>query len=172
MEAVGGVELKARQDGEAVPIELTVIPQLAGEYKLTLRAQKQPGELVTTNNEISTFVTVLKGGVNVLYLEGALRVDQKFLRRSLDASPDINVDYVRLDEHDPKQRPVNLNERLLPGKYDVYMIGDVDASLFTAQELEQLAATVRSARGWRCWAAFIPLGLAATPTRRWRRCCR
>ena len=57
---------------------------------------------MTTNNELSTFVTVLKGGVNVLYLEGALRVDQKFLRRSLDASPDIKVDYVRLDQRDPQ----------------------------------------------------------------------
>ena len=70
---------RPRQSGEAVPIELTTIPQTPGEYKVTLRVPKQPGELVTTNNELSTFVTVLKGGVNVLYLEGALRVDQKLL---------------------------------------------------------------------------------------------
>ena len=57
---------------------------------------------MTTNNELSTFVTVLKGGVNVLYLEGALRVDSKFLLRSLDASPDIKVDFVRLDPRDPQ----------------------------------------------------------------------
>ena len=40
---------------------------------------------------------MLAGGINVLYLEGALRVDQLYLRRSLDASPDIKVDFVRLD---------------------------------------------------------------------------
>ena len=53
--------------------------------------------MVTTNNEMSTFVTVLKGGLNVLYMRGPVRVEQKFIRRSLDPSPDIKVDYVRVD---------------------------------------------------------------------------
>ena len=70
MEAVAGVKIKAQPDGDEIPIELDTIPQTPGEYKVTLRAEKQPGELITTNNELSTFVTVLKGGVNVLYLEG------------------------------------------------------------------------------------------------------
>ena len=107
----------------------------------------QPGELVTTNNELSTFVTVLKGGVNVLYLEGALRVDQKFLRRSLDASPDIKVDYVRLDPRDPAQRPVDLAERFRRGKYDVYILGDVDASVFTPEELQAAGRRRQAGRG-------------------------
>ena len=34
------------------------------------------GELVTTNNVQSTFVTVLKGGVNILYFAGADRIDR------------------------------------------------------------------------------------------------
>ena len=105
------------------------MPQTPGEFKLTLRAAEQPGELVTTNNEMSTFVTVLAGGINVLYLEGALRVDQVYLRRSLDASPDIKVDFVRLDPRDPKTRPADLAERFQPGKYDVYVLGDGDSLL-------------------------------------------
>ncbi|MBI3836330.1 MAG: hypothetical protein HY288_00160 [Planctomycetia bacterium] len=168
MEPVGGVELKARQNGEAVPIEFTTIPQTPGEYKLTLRAAKQPGELVTTNNELSTFVTVLKGGVNVLYLEGALRVDQVFLRRSINASPDIKVDYVRLDERDPKQRPVNLDQEFKRGKYDVYMIGDVDASAFTGEELQALAQVVREGAGLVMLGGlhtFGPGGYQNTPLR-------
>ncbi len=142
MQPVGGEAIKARQADEAVSIELSTVPQTPGEFKITLQIPKQPGELVTTNNEISTFVTVLKGGVNVLYLEGALRVDPKYLLSSLDASPDIKVDYVRIDPRDPKQRPVDLQERFQRGKYDVYMIGDVDASLFTPLEL---------AAPWRAW---------------------
>ncbi len=168
MEPVGGVELKARQHGEAVPIEFTTIPQTPGEYKLTLRAAKQPGELVTTNNELSTFVTVLKGGVNVLYLEGALRVDQVFLRRSINASPDIKVDFVRLDERDPNQRPVNLVQDFRRGKYDVYMIGDVDASAFTAEELQALAKVVREGAGLVMLGGlhtFGPGGYQETPLR-------
>jgi uncharacterized membrane protein len=156
MEQVGGEAVKAPQNGEAVPIKLQTIPQTPGEFKLTLRAQKQPGELVTTNNEMSTFVTVLKGGINVLYVEGALRVDSKYLLRSLDAARDIQrdikVDLVRLDQHDPKQRPVNLEKSFERGKYDVYVIGDVDSSFFTREELQALANAVKQG------AALLMLG--------------
>ena len=33
---------------------------------MTLRVEPREGELVTTNNEVSTFVTVRAGGINVL----------------------------------------------------------------------------------------------------------
>ena len=105
---------------------------MPGEYKLTLEAVDQPGELVTTNNELSTFVNVLKGGLNVLYIEGALRVEEKFIRRALDSSPDIKVDYERLDSR-AESRPADLAEWFKPGKYDVYILGDVDSSAFQPQ---------------------------------------
>jgi hypothetical protein len=166
MQPEAGAELVARQPGEALSIDLATVPQTPGEYKLTLRAKDQPGELVTTNNEMSTFVTVLKGGVNVLYLEGALRVDQKFLRRSLDASPDVKVDYVRLDPRDPAQRPVDLAERFTRGKYDVYILGDVDSSSFTPDELKRLADVVKQGAGLAMlggFQSFGPGGYADTP---------
>jgi uncharacterized membrane protein len=122
--------------------------------------------LVTTNNELSTFVTVLKGGINVLYLEGALRVDQVYLRRSLDASPDIKVDFVRLDPRDPNVRPVDLRQRFQPGKYDVYVLGDVDSSQLTADELAGLADVVKAGAGLVMLGGFHtfgPGGYAETP---------
>ncbi|MGD9723269.1 MAG: glutamine amidotransferase [Pirellulales bacterium] len=166
MQPAASVEVKAREAGESIPVDLSVVPQTPGEYKLTLRAVPQPGELVTTNNETSTFVTVVKGGVNVLYLEGTLRVDQKFLRRSLDASPDIKVDYVRLDARDPRQRPADLAERFQRGKYDVYILGDVDATLLTADELTRLARVVKQGAGLAMlggFHSFGPGGYADTP---------
>ena len=166
MEVAGTQELKAPPQGESVPIELHTVPQTPGEYKLTLRAAKQPGELVTTNNEISTFITVLKGGVNVLYLEGGLRVDQKYLRRSLDASADIKVDYLSFNPRDPKQRPVDLMQRFQRGKYDVYVIGDVDSSYFTSDELQALAKVLREGAGLIMLGGFHtfgPGGYADTP---------
>lgn len=158
MEPVAGKDLKAPAGGEAEPIALTTVPQTPGEYKVTLRAKEQHGELVTTNNEMSTFVTVLKGGINVLYLEGALRVDPKYLLLSLDASPDINVDYVRIDRRDPAQRPVNLMERFQRGKYDVYLLGDVDSSFFTREELQALAKVVSEGAGLAMLGGFHTFG--------------
>ena len=56
---------------------------------------KQEGELVVTNNEISTFVTVLSGGLNVLFLQGSnFTWDYRFLMRAIERSPDIQVEGV------------------------------------------------------------------------------
>lgn len=157
MEEVAVQEIEAKKPGEAVPFEMSYVPQTPGEYKLTLRIPPQPGELVTTNNELSTFVTVKSGGLNVLYVEGALRVEQKFIRRALDASPDIKVDYVRLDARDPQSRE-GLLERFRRGKYDVYMIGDVDASQFTKAELAALTKVVHDGAGLIMLGGFHTFG--------------
>ena len=64
---------------------------------MTVRVEPREGELVTTNNEVSTFVTVRPGGINVLYLVGTQRIgggpgqEQRFVRASLAQSPDIVV---------------------------------------------------------------------------------
>ncbi|HEY5311446.1 MAG TPA: glutamine amidotransferase [Pirellulales bacterium] len=149
---VASAKLEARQDGQRLPLELSYAPQIPGEQKITLKLPELPGELVTTNNHMSTFVTVLKGGLNVLYVEGLPRVEEKFIRRALDSSPDIKVDYVRLDARKKETRPPDLAERFKPGKYDVYIFGDVDSQAFSPDELTDLAAAIN--RG----AGFIMLG--------------
>ncbi|MEN6338459.1 MAG: glutamine amidotransferase, partial [Phycisphaerales bacterium] len=117
-----------------------------------------PGELVTTNNELSTFVNVLKGGLNVLYVEGTLRVEEKFLRRALGSSPDIKVDYVRLDPRDPQSRPGEFADRFKPGKYDVYILGDVDSTAFAGDELARLADCVNRGAGLIMLGGFQSFG--------------
>ncbi len=167
MEVVSTKDLHSAKDGASLPVEMSYVPQTPGEYKLTVRAEKQPGEVVTTNNELSTFVTVLKGGLNVLYVEGALRVEQKFLRRSLDASADIKVDYVRLPPPDPlKPRALDLKPFFARGKYDVYLIGDVDSTWFRPDELAALAGVVQQGAGLLMLGGlhtFAPGGYTDTP---------
>ncbi len=167
MSVVATQELHSAQDGATLPIEMSYVPETPGEYKLTVRAEKQPGEVVTTNNELSTFVTVLKGGLNVLYIEGALRVEQKFLRRSLDASADIKVDYVRLTAPDKaRPRTLDLKPLLARGKYDVYVVGDVDSEWFRPDELAALADVVQQGAGLMMLGGlhtFAPGGYFNTP---------
>ena len=150
MEVVAEEHVKAVADGQVIPVKFTYAPQRPGECKLTLAAEPQRGELVTTNNQLSTFVYVLKGGLNVLYIEGAYRVEQKFIRQALDASHDIHVDYLRLDARRPETRPNDLGACFRPGKYEVYILGDVDSTAFRETdrepELHDLAETV-NARG-------------------------
>ena len=138
-------EVAATAAGNILPVDFTYTPETPGEFKVTVKVDPQPDELVTTNNERSSYVRVLKGGLHVLYIEGELRVEQKFIRRSLDASRDIKVDSIRIDPlHVQETRPSDLAERLKPGKYDVYILGDVDSTVFTHDELEQLKDTVNN----------------------------
>ncbi len=97
MEAVDTVQVDTGVEGGSTPVLLRYTPKTPGEYKVTVRVEPREGELITTNNEASTFVTVRPGGINVLYLVGAQRVgggpspEQRFVRASLAQSPDIVV---------------------------------------------------------------------------------
>lgn len=159
--------VKARADGDRIPLKFTYVPNEPGEYKLTLQLEPQDGETVTANNRLSTFVQVLKGGIKVLYVEGYPgRVERRFLADSLAASPDISVDSVLLNPAAKETRPPDFGERFKPGKYDVYLLGNVDAAAFTKEELEHLKATVSKGAGLIMLGglrSFGPGGYAETP---------
>lgn len=124
---------------ETIPInDLKWLPQRAGETKLTLKVKPLAGELVRSNNEISTYVTVQSGGLAVLYLAGPGTVwEQKYLTRALDAAQEIQVT-TRVIRRSAREDPTALpNEELAPGKYDVIILGDVPAEYLT--ELQQAA---------------------------------
>jgi uncharacterized membrane protein len=106
MEAVDTAQIGTGNERAAMPVSLRYTPRKPGEYKVTVRVEPREGELITTNNEASTFVTVRPGGINVLYLVGTQRIgggpgpEQRFIRASLAQSPDIVVSR-RLINYEP-----------------------------------------------------------------------
>jgi len=165
MEQVALSRIRAQEDGQLIPVEFSHLPPLAGEFKVTLQAAEQPGELLKSNNELSTFVTVLAGGLNVLYIEGELRVEQRYLRRALDSSPNIHVDYLFVDHHKLTE-PLDLSAQFAKGKYDVIILGDVDSVAFRAEDLQSLAARVNEGTGLLTLGGFHtywPGGYQNTP---------
>lgn len=166
MEPVAQANVQATADGQLLPVRFNYVFQTPGEYKIGVEVAPQPGELVTTNNILNTFVNVLKGGLKVLYLEGALRVEQKFIRRSIDASPDIRLDFLRIDPRNPQTKPPDLADRFLPGKYDAFIVGDLDSSVFSQAELKMLAEAVGRGAGLIMlggFHSFGPGGYGQTP---------
>jgi uncharacterized membrane protein len=115
-------------------VRLTWQPEQPGERKLVLAVDPLEGETVITNNQLSSFVNVIDGGLRVVYLEGALRVEQRFLRRSLAASPDMQVDFRWIDGSDRRDWPVDVGD-MLTEDVDVFLIGDLDASALTPEQL-------------------------------------
>ena len=121
---------------EVVPITgLKYTPITAGEKKVTLRVKPKEGELVQGNNEISTFVTVQRGGLNVLYLQGPnFSWEPRFLTPALDAADFIQTDYKVLREPAEGDRG-NLDDTdFAPGRYDIYILGDLPANFLTQKQ--------------------------------------
>ena len=138
---------KVRVRGNATEVAvsgLKWVPQKAGETRLTLKVANQPGELVATNNEFSTFVSVLGGGLNVLYLAGPYNVwEPKFLMRSLDASQKVQVTLKKLVQAASE----NLDADFAPGAFDVYILGDLPADFLSTTQQTLLARRVTAGAG-------------------------
>ena len=105
---------------------------------------------------------MLKGGVNVLYIEGAVRVEQKFIRRALDASRDIHVDYVR---HRPPARRKPAPPTWPSGSSRASTTPTSSATsirrAFRESELQQLAETVNNGAGLIMLGGFHSFGPGA-----------
>jgi uncharacterized membrane protein len=170
MSAVDTLQVDSGAEGAAVPIVLRHTPRSPGEYKVSLRVEPREGELVTTNNEASTFVTVRAGGINVLYLIGAKQVggraggrEQTFVRASLARSPDIVVEH-RLINYKPMR--ADLRETIRDGRFDVFMLDDVDAQGLSSESWQAMADRVREGAGLMMiggYHSFGPGGFRENP---------
>lgn len=140
--AAGDFELK-KTNGNEVRLECDA-PETPGEVKVTLKADALPGELSALNNEISTYVTVTKEGISVLYVEGKVRAwEPKFIRQALKQLPNVRLfDVERLQNapaaHDEK-------DVLQVGKhhYDVIILGDISAQRLSGGDRDVLAELTR-----------------------------
>lgn len=138
---------KASQDGEQLEVRFPITPEKTGHFRLTMKAELQEGELVAKNNSLSAYLTVLEGGLRILYLDGEKRFEQKFLRRAINASPDIDLDDRIIDIRSKPRWPVDLSRDLKLGEYDAYILGEVDAAALGPQQLQTLATNVAAGKG-------------------------
>ena len=147
-------EYTVSESNALVPFQFRYEPQTPGLCKLTVAIPLQPGELLETNNALSSFVRVLDGGLKVLYIEGTWRTEQKFLREALNASPDIQFDYIRV----PTGQQGILLEKLQPDEYMAFVLGDIDSTAFEPGELQALADRVRDGAGLILLGGFQSFG--------------
>lgn len=139
------VELTPNKDSEIVPVELGFIPTLAGELKVAVEVVPIDGELLTTNNKVETVITVRAGGLSVAYFDRA-RWEQKFLKM-VNSSDKIQLDYQEVRSGRFQDQTKIANSWFAPGKYNVFVIGDVPASAFAAGSLDQLVRRVEDGAG-------------------------
>ncbi len=166
MEVVDTREITIENNQRRIPITLSHTPLTPGEYKVSVRIVDNAGtwpegELVTSNNSQSTFVSVLKGGVNVLYLVGATRIgggpsiEPRFVRSSLAAHADINVRYDLLNY---RRKRLDIRAALAEGKFDVFLLGDVDVTALNNASWSAIADAVEAGSGLAMLGGFHSFG--------------
>lgn len=162
------VDLTPESNDESRALDLSMVADVPGEYKIAVEAVPLEGELKTTNNRLETLLTVRKGGLKVAYFDTLGRDEPQFIAK-LNQTAKIQLDWKVLL---PGRRAAltEISPTFFdPGQYDVYIIGDVPASAFRRGPndlLRQMADRVNEGAGLLMIGgqhSFGPGGYAQTP---------
>lgn len=142
-------------------VDFNYLPMEPGSYKVTVRIPNQNREVAFTNNQLAAYMQAFPGGLRVLYVTGNLQFEQRFLVRSLEASKDIQVNFVWVDSEDQK---AIFNRLFQDNTYDVFVLDNIDSAWLS--NLETLQQAVLDGKGLLMlggYHSFGPGGYASTP---------
>lgn len=170
-------EVALPADGEAASVRVQVPAMRAGARLLGFRIAPQPGEMVAQNNAQQALVSVRERREKILYLEGEPRFELKFIRRAVADDERLQlVTLQRTAEGKFLRLSVDDSLELLGGfpttreelyAYRGVILGSIEASFFTIEQLRMLADFV-SERGGGLLVlggrrAFAEGGFGGTP---------
>ncbi|MDH5550904.1 MAG: hypothetical protein OEZ42_13505, partial [Gemmatimonadota bacterium] len=169
------VDLPRSQEATTARIHFTA--DETGPRLFRFRIAPEEGELVAENNSLETLIDVQDARRKILYFEGEPRWEVKFLRRALAEDENVRVvvlqrtaddKFYRLDVEEPDELaggfPATREELF---RYDGLILGSVEASFFTHDQLNMIADFV-GRRGGGLLAlggrrAFAEGGYGGTP---------
>ena len=173
---LGTREVELGADGE-VPVQVQFTLEDQGPRRLQFTVPPLEGEAVTENNRREALLEVAGNRRKILYFEGAPRPELKFLRRAVRHDENLQVvtllrsaeeKYLRLDVDDAGELAEGFpttREELY--RYEGLILGDVEASFFTHDQLQMLADFVGQRGGGMLVLggnrAFAEGGYAGTP---------
>ncbi|HEX8189800.1 MAG TPA: hypothetical protein VF586_15700 [Pyrinomonadaceae bacterium] len=164
--------------GETEVVRMELVPATPGTHRYTFDVQPLADELTLENNRREALVEVVEGPMRVLYVEGEPRWELGKLRESMGRG-EKNVELVsllRTGENKLYRQGVSGEAELAAGfpkteeelfAYDGLMLGSVEASFFSVEQLRAVEAFV-ARRGGGLLAvggryAFGGGGYAGTP---------
>ncbi len=145
-------------DGEAATVRVRFKVDEAGPRRFKFLVPEQPGEQVSPNNSREHLIDVRDRRVKILYLEGEPRFEAKFIRQALEADPNVQVVLLqRTAAATPSSPPkflrlgIDTPDELVEGfppteealfGYSGLILGSVEASAFTAEQLRMIGEFV------------------------------
>ncbi len=146
---VASATVRLSRDAESTPVHLRVPTPDAGARLLAVRVPVQPGEMVPENNARRALLTVRDRREKVLYLEGEPRPELKFARRAVDGDRQLQLvtllrsakdKYLRLGVDDSLELVNGFpTTRAQLFAYRAIVLGSIEASFFTGDQLRMLA---------------------------------
>ncbi len=132
-------------------------------------------EAVADNNRVQRSVRVVNEKINVLCMEGSPRWEYRYLRAMLKRDPRINATFIATCSRPEMARNSSEYISSFPEtreeafKYDLVILGDVDAAFFTAEAFLRLEELVKERGGsllMLCGSRFAPVSYVGTPVER------
>jgi len=157
-------EYEVKGDAETLAVDLSFVPVNSGELKVAIQVESDETELLTRNNRRETIVSVKKGGLNVAYFDQS-RPEQSRIRM-VNGADKIQLDFQEVRAGRSASQTKLDRTWFEPGRYDVFIIGDVRAEWFGAEILKKLAARVEDGAGLLMTGGlqnFAAGGYAVTP---------
>jgi uncharacterized membrane protein len=174
---VSSQEVELPRDGEVATVRTNFEVNETGPRQFRFHILPEPGELVSENNERETLIDVRDRTEKILYFEGEPRYEVKFLRRAIEDDDNLLVVTLqRTDENKFLGLDVEDEDELAGGfpktreelfRYRGLILGSVEASFFTHDQLQMIAEFVGQrgggllALGGR--SSFAEGGYAGTP---------
>lgn len=149
-------------------VRLEFRPESPGRRVYTVRVQPVEGERIVENNQRSAAALVVKPGIRVLYIEGTLRAEYGALvDRLLARDPDLEFTALvqtrpgvflrRSNSPDPPAAAIPADQAAFD-RFDVFLIGDLDASFLGTDKQQMLLNRVRAGAGAAMLGGYHGLG--------------
>jgi hypothetical protein len=146
--------------------ELTFVPTRPGQYKIAVEISGLRDERNLANNTMTRIINVRSGGISVAFFD-RLRPEQVFIKK-VNASDKIQLDFFPISTGGFRG-DTTIDPKIFQSgdtAYDVYIIGDVPARIFGAENLQLLRKRIDEGAGFLMLAgadSFGAGGYADTP---------
>lgn len=170
-------EIELPPDGASAPVRVPVTLKTPGARELRFYIPVQAGEQVTRNNERKALLDVRSRREKILYVEGEPRYEVRFIRDAVEADSNLQLvvlqrtaesKYLRLNVGDSAELASGFpTTRAELFRYRAIVLGSIEASAFTPDQLRMLADFVSVRGGGILFLggrrAFGEGGFAGTP---------
>ncbi len=143
-----------------------------GAARIVVAIEPFQDEVSVANNRVEHSIRVVNEKVNVLYIEGNNRWEFRYLSAILKRDPRLKTTFIASSAGPEFARNSPENIERFPSKreeafkYDLVILGDVDAAFFTPEELGLLEELIRDRGGSLlvlCGPMHTPASYAGTP---------